>query len=199
MAKQAAKEDQKWELILNEAHQQTQAIQQQLNQDEKNWAQINSKLLAENGKLASQINQRNAQAQQQIQQDQNLSAVDTASRLEQQTAESGEATAVNSTIVLTLPIGRKIVTMLDEVTPLEDNLAATRQQLTNETEVVKNLQSDLNGKDKLIAAMQVEAKDANTACKKQIADVKAQARKSKMKWFGVGFVLGFVARGFAGF
>lgn len=49
-----------------------------------------------------------------------------------------------------------------------------------------------------VTGLQTEIKDDSIASQKQIAAVKADARKSKMKWFKIGFVTGFASGFFAG-
>ena len=47
--------------------------------------------------------------------------------------------------------------------------------------------------------MKVQNDDESKACKAEVADIKAQARKSKLRWLGVGIIIGFIGAHLAGF
>lgn len=51
---------------------------------------------------------------------------------------------------------------------------------------------------KQITGLNTTLLDASNACKAQVSEVKAQARKSKVKWFKLGFITGFVSGLWAG-
>ncbi len=74
-----------------------------------------------------------------------------------------------------------------------------KQDLVDETSKATNLQTDVDKANTLIDqgkivvnGLQLQLTDQSKACSTQLAAVKAEARKSKLKWFGIGFVSGFV-------
>lgn len=86
-----------------------------------------------------------------------------------------------------------------------ETLPALRDDLRDETELAgaaqaAQKQGEVVIKDQTtqITGLNLTLVDADKQCKAQIADVKAQARKSKIKFFKLGFVAGFVSGLWAG-
>jgi hypothetical protein len=180
IAKHDAAKDAQWKSVVA-------ADQQRLATDEANWQQQFQVLSAQNTQLLGAISQRGAALAVQQKKDATLSANEAAQRLSEQTkAAPGEVTAQGNNLLVDLPISRQIVIGLDQLPVLQANLTDTKTQLTNETTIAQNAQSDVVAQKK-VNADQVEA------CKAQVADVKAQARKSKLKWFGIGYVAGVIS------
>lgn len=76
-----------------------------------------------------------------------------------------------------------------------------QQQLTAQTEELSNAQSllvaegqQVTDRDSLITGLRAKSVDDAKVCTDQIATVKAEARKSKRRWFLVGYVAGWVSR-----
>ena len=91
------------------------------------------------------------------------------------------------------------------VTQTLETLPALRDNLRDETELAgaaqaAQKQGEVVIKDQAtqITGLNLTLVDADKQCKAQIADVKAQARKSKIKFFKLGFVAGFVSGLWAG-
>jgi hypothetical protein len=86
-----------------------------------------------------------------------------------------------------LPLAVDIVTRLDQG-------LADAQTVVQQTGIIKNQtatitdQADIIVEDKKVLATQIET-DA-----KVLKAEKANARKGKLKWFGIGFVAGFISR-----
>jgi hypothetical protein len=180
LAKHDAQKDAQWKAVVA-------ADQQRLATDEANWAQQFQALTAQNTQLLSAIQTRDAALVVQQKKDATLSANEAAQRLSEQTkAAPGEVTAQGNNLLVDLPISRQIVTSLDQLPVLVANLADMKTQLANETTIANNAQADATAQKK-INTDQVEA------CKAQVADVKAQARKSKTKIGGIMFTLGIIA------
>jgi hypothetical protein len=88
---------------------------------------------------------------------------------------------------------RDTVSQLEQVPVLQGNLA-------DETSIVSGIQRELSATDKVnvdlnaqITGLNKSLTDSANACKVEIAAVKADARKSKMKFFKWGFITGFVS------
>lgn len=180
LANARAEKDAQWKSVVA-------ADQARLATDEANWQQQFQVLSAQNTHLLTAIQARDSALAVQQKKDATLSANDAAQRLAQQTkAAPGEVTAQGNNLLVDLPISRGIVTSLDELFTIRTDLADTKMQLANETTIAGNTQKDLS-----------EQKTANSdqvkACAAQVADVKAQARKSKTKIAAIFTIVGIVA------
>lgn len=180
IAKHDTAKDAQWKSVVA-------ADQARLATDEANWQQQFQVLSAQNTQLLTAIQARDSALAVQQKKDATLSANDAAQRLAQQTkAAPGEVTAQGNNLLVDLPISRGIVTSLDELFTIRTDLADTKTQLANETTIAGNAQKDLS-----------EQKTANSdqvkACAAQVADIKAQARKSKTKIAAIFTVVGIVA------
>src|SRR5208337_1606161 len=116
-----------------------------------------------------------------------------------QVAQQLGGVAQGDDVVLPLSNAQSVLTAVQLVPLLQkekSDLQATNGLL--QTEVSNGVQA-LN----LERTAHKSDNDANAAIIKgkdlDILAIKAQARKSKMKWFGIGVVVGFIGRGFAGF
>jgi hypothetical protein len=191
LARHAKESDQKWQSILVTQQQQTQTIQTQLAQDETKWAALNVQLVNANQKLAATIAARDVAVAAQVKQDASLTAQETATKL--------GGTTNGEDIELPLGTGRGLAVSLDTLAGTQADLADTKTRLSNETTLAANLQFDITEKDKFIAAMKVQNDNESKACKAEVADIKAQARRSKLRWLGVGIIIGFIGAHLAGF
>lgn len=186
----------KYTQILNTQAAQTAAIQKQQQTDEAHFTVIETALLAQNAQLTRQITTRNQTAAVQVSADANLSAVQAAARLSQQTgANSGQIVSTNNSVTMDLPITRVITADLDRLSLAQSDLADTQHLLANETTVAQNAQTDAADAKKVIASQTLQLADADKACQAQIKVVKAQARKGKLVAFltGLGIGLGLWA------
>ena len=78
---------------------------------------------------------------------------------------------------------------------------AQQQELVNAQQELKGTQSLLTGSQEqvttlssLVTGLQTQIVDNGKVCTAQVAVVKAEARKSKRRWFYAGVVVGFVGR-----
>lgn len=199
IAKHDTANSDQWKAILQAQTIQTQSIADKLAADEKTWAQQTAAQQAIISQLASSIVQRNNVLAGRIKQDSTLSATEAAQRISQLTAaQPGEVTAQGDTVQLDLSVSRTVTTDLDRLPVVQADLTDTQKQLSAQTVITTVLQSDIDDKQKLIDAMKTEAVDADKSCKAEITSVKASARKSKLKWFGIGFLIGLVSAHFIG-
>lgn len=165
----------------------TKALQQQLQSDEAQWSQVQLQLVAQNAALTKEIDSRNQQIAQLVKTDATLSAEQAASKISiDLQAEPGEVTASGNNVSLDLPSARRVTSSLDELPVVQANLTDTQKQLTNETTVATNAQADAAQEKQVIASQTAQLADADKTCKAQIASVKADARKGKIKSFLLG-------------
>jgi hypothetical protein len=92
----------------------------------------------------------------------------------------GGAAPNATTIELPLAKAQEITAQLEAIPVLQTNLASETTIATNDEKEVGELQTQL--------------KVEESACKAQVADLKANGRKSKLKWFVSGFIAGYVLR-----
>jgi hypothetical protein len=147
----------------------------------------------DNAAFIASITQIQSAAKTQVVIDRTLPVKDTGHRIEDLTGFK-QGTVVfdpNDNLIVPLPLGREIVARLDQG-------VADAQTVVKQDGVIKNLAATVNDEnaiiveDKKVLAATVEA-DA-----KVLNAEKAKARKSKLRWFGLGFLAGIFAGHSAG-
>lgn len=182
----------KWQTILATQTAQTVALQKQLTQDEATWAQIQAQLLAQNAKLANAVLTRDSQTQRKVTQDATLDAAGAASNINSH-VQNGSAVAQSNNVVLPLDTARGVAASLDLLPTVQADLADTKTQLANEVKLVAGDAADIDEQKKLVLAQQQTLVDAQKKAASDLSVCRAKARKGKLKWFGIGYVAGFVS------
>ena len=147
----------------------------------------------DNAAFIASITQIQAQVKTQVVIDRTLPVKDTGHRIEDLTGFKQGSVIFDSSdnLIVPLPLGREIVARLDQG-------VADAQTVVKQEGVIKNQTAsinDLNGiivEDKKVLSATIEA-DA-----KVLSAEKAKARKSKLRWFGLGFLAGIFAGHAAG-
>ena len=148
----------------------------------------------DNAATQTQIAQLIATTQAQIAKDRVLPAPALGHRIETLTGFKQDTIKLDASqdLIVPLPLAQNIVVRLDQG-------AADAETVTKQTTLIAN-------KDKTIsdqAAIIVEDKNVLDKTVKadaaELAKAKAEARKGKLKWFGLGVVTGFVGRQFVKF
>lgn len=189
----------RWQAINQAQIAQVQTLSDRIAADEKERAQENAQQTAILANLATTIAQRDKTTAVVVQKDATLSASEAAQKIAQQTkAKPGEVVPQTDNVLVDLPMARVIAANLDQLPAIQADLSDTQKQLVSETTIATNLQGSIADKQKLIDAMNVAKNDADKACQANIASVKASARKSKWRWFGIGYVLGLASAHFIG-
>lgn len=186
-------QEEKYNSLLTTQAQQTQTLQKQLTIDEQNWTAIQTQLLKQNSALEQKILNQNQVTQKQVQNDATLDAQQTAARISQQTnAKQNEITAADNTIILDLPIGRVVTSDLDLLSGAQADLAATKKELDNETQIVNNDSQQSAKQNQVIAGLQAQNVEQVKACAAETGALKAKMHKNGVKRFfqGVGVGLG---------
>jgi hypothetical protein len=104
-----------------------------------------------------------------------------------------DLTATSTGAVITTAGAEATVTMLEEVPTLTANSEAQAEIIQNDAKLVDASNVLIDKQTTEIAGLNTEIADEKKACTAEVTLVKAQARKSKLKWFGAGFIVGFVA------
>jgi vacuolar-type H+-ATPase subunit I/STV1 len=97
---------------------------------------------------------------------------------------------------VTLPEGGAVATVqqLEQVPVLTSQLNAAHQEIQNDNQLVTESAKQVATLNAQMLGLQLESKESAKVCSDQIAVVKAQAAKSKRRWFYAGVVVGFIGR-----
>ena len=175
-----------------EAKQSASVAAQQAVQVQQQYQAMLEVLQKQNAALAQAVTQRDAILGQQ----QTADRVMTPTQLTQRWAA-----LVPSTMPIATPTGVTVSTADAQSTVVQlENVPVLTQNLKDETAIAANLQSELEAQGKvvaedntLISALNTEIAANDKACKAEVASVKADARKGKVRWFKIGYVAGLVS------
>jgi len=153
------------------------------------FAQAQAQRDLQNAQFQQTILALQKQAQVQIIHDKALPAPELGHRIETLTGfKQGAITLdVSQDLIVPLPLGQEIVAKLDQG-------LADAQTVVQQAGIIKNQGDTISGQisiiaeDKKVLAVQI---DSDT---KVLNAEKAKCRKSKFRWFGIGFVTGFIGR-----
>jgi hypothetical protein len=178
--------------LAADAKQSAQQAALQAAQTQAQYQAMLEVLQKQNAVLAQAVTQRDAILGQQQAVDKTLSPTQLTQRWAQ---------LVPGTMPIATPTGVSVTTADAQSTVVQlENVPVLTQNLKDETEIAANLQSELDAQGKvvaedntLISALNTEIADNDKACKAEVAAVKADARKGKVKWFKIGYVAGLVS------
>lgn len=194
IARHDAATSDKFAVLLQQQTAQTKVLQQQMAADQAANDLRDAAYQKTIASLSQSIVQRDANAKKQTAVDATLDANAAAARLVQQTnAATGEITVAGSLVTMDLPITRNVVADLDNLSRITGDLADTQGQLTAQSSLTADATQNLADAQKVIAAQNLQLADQTKSCTAQITTLKAAARKSKLRWFGAGYVAGFVS------
>jgi len=184
IAKHDEKNAQAIAAIVDAQTKQNQQFQISIKAQIDTLVQQNQVLESENQTLIAALAKRQVIENQVPIKNQNLSAVEAAKAL--------GGTSDGDNVVLELPIARNVVTQVQLVPLLQQDKADLEKSNGLLTTEVVNAQSalDLERKahesDNTTNAGIIKERDTT------ISTLKAECRKSKLKWFGIGFVAGYI-------
>jgi hypothetical protein len=170
----------------------TQSIEAKLATDEAGWAQQAAALTKQNNQLAQQVVSRDAQLSALITKIGTMQPPAIVADL-QPKLRAGTATVQPNGVLLDVPAARDVDEQITEGTTAKSDLAATKTQLGNETVIATNAEKDAAETKTALTAEQTKNGDQVKACNAQITTLKAQSRKGKLKWFGIGYVAGLIS------
>jgi hypothetical protein len=105
----------------------------------------------------------------------------------------GNAVVSNGGITLDATQAKETVTDLENVPVLKKDLADTNTELTDRQYELQLSSALVKNQAALITGLDNQLADQTKECKDEVSTIKAQARKSKFKWFGAGVIVGFIA------
>lgn len=143
----------------------------------------------ENQQFLATIQTLQSQAKVQIVHDQALPAPELGHRIENLTNFKQDSITLDSAndLIVPLPLARDIVTRLDQGQADAQTVVQQNSLIVNQQKTI----TDQNGvivEDKIVLTKQIDSDQ------KILSAEKAKGRKGKLKWFGIGFVTGFIAR-----
>jgi hypothetical protein len=171
-------------------------------------AQQNAALATQYQQLAQQVQQQNAALEsqnaalvtaltKQKATDAKLPAPELAARIE--SLASLPANSVTPTpgdsFSVTAPAAVKIAQELENVPALQSQLANAQTEKANLDKQISEQAKVVVGLNTEVAGLHKELVASDKQRKAEVADVKANAAKSKRKWFVVGFIAGLSTRG----
>jgi hypothetical protein len=172
--------------------QQNVQFQQQIAATIKQLQDQQTVLQATNAQQASTIDVLKKQLQTQKGKDATLPPTDLANRI-QTLAPGGAVTVVADGYHLDQTEAVVIAQALEEPPVLRQELTADETIISNDTAIIANdtkiLDAEKQSHGSDVTTLQAKLDTAN----QEIKDVKAQARKGKLKWFGIGYIAGFAS------
>lgn len=89
---------------------------------------------------------------------------------------------------------QQTVSQLEAVPQLQTSITDWKQINSNDNKQIAGQDGVINSLHNQVDGLNKQITDADKACQAQITVVKAEARKSKLRWFIGGFVAGFISR-----
>lgn len=175
-------------------------LAEQTAQTVKEYQSLVKQLTASNQALLAAQSKRDLETKTQQAEDRTLPPTELASRWttllqlpseEIQPTESGYAVSPGVAV--------ETVVALESVPTLTANLKDEKEITANKETQIEGLNTVNTALNAELEGLQAEITKQQTACKDEITLVKAQARKSKLRWFFVGAIVGAIARNLTGF
>jgi hypothetical protein len=199
VAKHDAATAAKYESIAADAAKQNAQIQAQTQAQIAQLASQNVQLEAQISQLSQAISNRDAELIKQQAKVPTLTPVQVASSI-QPFLSKGTATAQSTGEVLLDKTGsQEILVQLEELPVDRANMADLSTEISKQNIEIVNLSTSNGSLQTALTSEKTSHTADNEANAKEVTKLKADARKSKLKWFGIGVVVGFIGRGFAGF
>lgn len=170
----------------------------QITQLNLQYQQLTQILSEQNAKLVASVAARRTAQDTQVSVDAHLAPTDLSTRLQTLGNALPEEVAVSSAGNLELKLSGavKITQTLEQISPLQANLRDTSATLQTFQKVQSEASALITTQTQQITNLNTTLVDQTKQCKAQVSEIKAQARKSKLRWFGAGFLAGlFVGHG----
>jgi hypothetical protein len=163
----------------------------QVKQQEDTLTALVVQVSQENAQLVNAIQNRTQTTIVQQKADKTLPLPDLATRWENLAGlQSTDITATESGLSVSDAGSRLTVQALENVPTLTANLADSQNIIANKDQQITSLNEFQGTLQDQVKGLNTQIGDADKACKATVASVKADARKSKMKWFLTGIGIG---------
>ena len=175
------------------------AIAQQNAALAQQYAALAQQVLAENTKLEQAIASRDVATRVQQSKDQALPPSDLSVRWELLVGlPLGSVRPATGDLFTVTDFGaRQTVSALEEVPRLQSDLNDVRAEAANKDRQIAALDNVAIGLHTQVDGLGKQIVDQTVACKAEVTLVKAKVRKSKLRYFGAGYIAGLLTRPFA--
>ena len=171
----------------------TEAIAAQVAQQAQEYKALAAQVAAQNAQLeAANVALSNALIKQQHT-DSTLPPSDLVARWNTLVPQAG-ATVTSSGVALPAQGAVSTVQALEQVPVLTTQIANQGKELSNSQTLIAAEGQQVSTLNMEVGALNLQLADNNKVCQAQIAVIKAQAAKSKRRWFIIGWITGFVSR-----
>ncbi len=178
---------------------QNAALAQQAQEDKAQLQALTDKVTQQNAQLA----QANATLASALSKQQHTDATLPPSELVQRWAQitptmpaGGVTVAPDNSIKVSQAGAVSTVQQLEKVQPLTDELANETTQKNNDDQIIASQGKNISDLSLQVTGLNKTIVDNSAVCQDQIKVVKAEAAKSKRRWFIIGYVAGFLSREF---
>ena len=171
----------------------TAALAAQVEQQSAQYQALATKLDAQNAALVAANTQLATALAQRQKTDASLPPTELANRWAVLVPQA-KPTVTATGLAVDTPGAVATVQQLEQVPVLSAQLGNERTQLESTQKLLGLSQNETTTLSSEVSSLRVQIKDNQTVCNQQIAVVKAEARRSKRRWFIIGFVSGFVTR-----
>jgi hypothetical protein len=183
----------KAQAVLQTQLQANQAALANEKQQTDRYALLASQMASSNAAIQAAINQRDQSTQVQQKTDATLQPADLAARWNNLTKSDQSGIMPTATGYSVTPSAAiTTVQSLELIPKLTSDLDGEKQTVQNQTNLVTSLTSLNASLTNQVTGLNQTVTDQSKACTAQVNLVKAQARKSKLRWFGAGVVVGFI-------
>ncbi len=173
--------------------------QAQIVQLTQQYQQLTQVLATQNASLATSIASRQTVQAAQVATDAHLAPSALATRLESVgNTPIGSVTVTPTGLALTEQAAVTVTATLEAVPVLQADLKDTQTTLQTSEATVAKANDLISEQTKQIAALNTTLSDTVKADAAELKAVKAEARKSKVKWFKIGFIVGFITGTYVG-
>ena len=191
IAKHDAVAEARYSQILAQQTAQATALTDQLKTDEANWTQLSSQLNAQNQVQQQQIAARDKQISILLSKINTLQPPEIVADL-QPKLHAGTATVLPDGVKLDTEAARDVDKQITQGAVTAADLVSTKIELANETTLAVTANKNLSDAGAAVTALQKQNADQVQACAAEVKTIKAQARKSKIKFFLAGLVIGVI-------
>ena len=171
----------------------TAALAAQVEQQSAQYQALATKLDAQNAAVVAANTQLATALAQRQKTDASLPPTELANRWAVLVPQA-KPTVTATGLAVDTPGAVATVQQLEQVPVLSAQLGNERTQLESTQKLLGLSQNETTTLSSEVSSLRVQIKDNQTVCNQQIAVVKAEARRSKRRWFIIGFVSGFVTR-----
>lgn len=159
------------------------------------YAQLVQQLAASNTSIAASQQQRTTATVAQQAADKSLPPSSLAARWTTLAGASPDAVQpAQQGFTVTSDAAIQTVQQLETIPTLQQNLAGATQIEANQVKQIDAQNGVVTSLTNQVTGLQSQATDQTKACTAQVTALKAEERKSKLHWFLIGYVAGFVTR-----